>query len=371
MSNSNGPSEIHPTTLQEWLREKKPVQIIDIRPQEDYEDWHIAEAENIDSYYAIQKRDPGKLAEFEINDDTPVVTVCYAGVTSKLAANYLHSKGANAYSLIGGMQWWSMAWNDAELNLNNSSAKVIQVRRTGKGCLSYIIESDGEALVIDPSVDSQIYLDIAKEHGWTIIGVIDTHVHADHLSRGRGLANESGSEYYLPNNDRVHFEYNGLEDGDVLEVGSSKLKAIHTPGHTYESTSYLLDNEALFTGDTIFPTSIGRPDLKAGKQETEERTRILHKSLKNILELDPDIKILAGHTNKPVAFNDEAITTTVGSAKSIKLTQLDENEFVNTVISRIPANPPNHLQIIEMNEKGIFPPGDTTILEAGSNRCAI
>lgn len=374
MSNQQNQLEIHPSTLIEWLREKKPVQIIDIRPTDDYDEWHIAEAENIYVYHDLQRRRPGLLEDFQPeSEDTPVVTVCFAGNTSMIAANYLQSRGINALSLIGGMQGWSLAWNEAEVPLKNSSAKVIQIRRTGKGCLSYIIGSEGEAVVIDPSVDPEVYQDLAKDNGWEIKQIIDTHIHADHLTRGRLLADLVGAPYRLPDQDRTDFEFTPFNEGDVIKFGSSKIKAIATPGHTYESMTFYLDDEALFTGDTLFKKSIGRPDLKAfDKTETEDRAAALYDTLQDLTTLPEETLVLPGHTSQPVAFAQPAITTTIGKTKTeIELLNGLKDDFVNTVISKISNTPPNHLQIVNFNEKGVFPQIDVTKLEAGANRCAI
>ena len=366
-------TEIDLKTLREWqLEQGQPVKVIDIRPAQDYNEWHISGAENVDAYDALYARQPGPLADFEPPPDTPIVAVCFVGQTSKLAANYLRSRGINALSLTGGMARWSMAWNISEVPLAKSSAQVIQVRRTGKGCLSYMIASEGEAAVIDPSVDIQIYLDIAKEKGWDIRTVIDTHVHADHLSRARILEEQSGAKYLLPAQDRVSFEHDVINDGDTITIGAAHLKALHTPGHTYESVSFMLDEEALFTGDTLFLSSIGRPDLKANADETKERAHLLYKTLQNLFDLSGETIILPTHTSKPVPFDSIPLISTLNKAKkTIEVLSMAEDEFVDFILSRIPQTPPNHLQIVKWNESGSFPQGDVTTLEAGANRCAI
>ena len=365
-------TEIDSATLRDWLEKGKPVKVIDIRPASDFAEWHIAGAENVDAYDALYARQPGPLQDFDPPPDTPIVAVCFVGQTSKMAANYLRSRGQNAMSLTGGMQSWSTAWNSAQIPLDKSKAHLIQVRRTGKGCLSYIVASEGEATIIDPSVDPQVYLDVAARHDWEITNVIDSHVHADHLTRGRVLAEQTGSRYHLPAQDRVSFDFQPLKDGDTIHIGKTKLKALHTPGHTFESMSFLLDDEVLFTGDTLFLTSIGRPDLKASFKETEQRTHMLYKSLMQLSSLPEETLVLPTHTNAPVPFDEIPIYSTLGEVKEkIEVLKFEEDEFVAFLLNHIPETPPNHMQIVHLNEAGSFPDGDITLLEAGANRCAI
>ncbi len=116
---------------------------------------------------------------------------------------------------------------------------MIQVRRTGKGCLSYLIGSGGEAAVIDAALPPEAYQELAAERGWTITHVLDTHVHADHLSRARLLAEATGAELHLPAQDRVTYPFTPSMTGTSCRSGASRLVAMHTPGHTLESMSYL------------------------------------------------------------------------------------------------------------------------------------
>ena len=123
----------------------------------------------------------------------------------------------------------------------------------------------------------EVYQDLAVQHGWTITHVLDTHVHADHLSRSRLLAEATGATLHVPEQDRVTYSFTPVRDGDILDIGSSRLVALRTPGHTLESTSYLLDGKALFTGDTLFLAGVGRPDLEASPEAgTRARARLLH-----------------------------------------------------------------------------------------------
>ena len=364
--------EIDTPTLQAWLENGHTVEVIDIRPRADYVAWHIPGSLNVDAYQAIHHRNPGPLADYHPPDGRQVVAVCYVGQTSKIAAQYLGSRGIETLSLSGGMQSWSLSWNLAEVPLAHSSAAVVQVRRTGKGCLSYWVSSGGEAVVIDPSVDPQVYMDLATQRDCRIVKVLDTHIHADHLSRSRVLSELTGATHYLPKQDRALFEYQALEPDQVITFGSSQLEAIHTPGHTFESMSFLLDGEALFSGDTLFLESVGRPDLKADREETEARARALHRSLQNLAALDPGIVILPCHTGQPVPFDHAPLAspleTIVGKVPALRY---DEEQFVTWILERLPANPPNYEKIVQLNEQGVFPELDPTMLEAGGNQCAI
>src|SRR5688572_1325242 len=197
-------------TLREMLEQGKPVTVLDIRHTNDWAEWAIPGSLNVDAYDALKAREPAALAEVTLPGDRPVVTICGAGVVSQVAADQLQARGFEALSLEGGMKSWSLAWNSAEVSLPDSKVRVIQVRRTGKGCLSYLIGSEGVAAVIDPALDPEVYLSLARSQGWTIRYVLDTHIHADHLSRGRKLAEQAGTSLYLPLQERVAYPFQPL-----------------------------------------------------------------------------------------------------------------------------------------------------------------
>ncbi len=269
------------------------------------------------------------------------------------------------------MRAWSLAWNSAEVPLSDSHARIIQIRRTGKGCLSYLIGSGEEAAVIDASLPPDIYSNLAESNGWKISQVLDTHIHADHLSRGRLLAMANGATYNLPEQDRATFPYQAIKDGDRLKIGPTELRVIGTPGHSLESSCYLLADRALFTGDTLFLSAVGRPDLKAEAGESEKRARLLHDSLQSLLSLAPEILILPGHSSEPIPFDERPLTASLAQVgQQVELLSLSVDEFAARLLARIPATPPNHLRIVELNEAGHMPDSGVTELEAGANRCA-
>jgi glyoxylase-like metal-dependent hydrolase (beta-lactamase superfamily II) len=284
----------------------------------------------------------------------------------------LRDRGFDARSLAGGMKAWSLAWNSAEVPVPGSAATVVQVRRTGKGCLSYLIGNNDEAVVIDAALPAEVYQDLAAEHGWTITRVLDTHVHADHLSRSRLLAEQTGATLHLPEQDRVSYPFTPIRDGDTLAIGSSRLIPMRTPGHTLESTSYVLDGKALFTGDTLFLAGVGRSDLEASPEQARSRGGLLHASLMRLTALPPETIILPGHTSEPAPFDNCPIAATLADVISrVGMLGLSEEAFLDAILARIPPTPPNHARIVALNEAGEMPDGDPTELEAGANRCAV
>jgi glyoxylase-like metal-dependent hydrolase (beta-lactamase superfamily II) len=359
-------------TLRTWMEEGHPVTILDVRPTAERVEWAIPGSVHVDAYRALNEYDPHALDAVEVAADIPVVTVCGAGKTSQLAAEQLAARGVPALSLEGGMKAWSLAWNTAEVPLPGSEACVIQVRRTGKGCLSYFIGVGSEAFVIDASLDPQIYLDLARSRGWQITSVFDTHIHADHLSRSRQLAERSGAMLFLPDQRRVSFPFTAMRDGDTLATPQLRLTALHTPGHTPESTCYLLNNSVLLTGDTLFPTSIGRPDLHANAQEARARSALLYHSLHKLLALPSETLVLPGHASQPVPFDGVPTGARLAEIdEQIGLLHVTQTVFVETLVQRLPPTPPNYERITRLNEAGLFPDHGVTELEAGANRCAI
>ena len=273
--------------LRAMLEERQPVTVLDIRKAEDRAEWAIPGSLHIDAYEALKAGDPDALADVRpFRMDAPVVTVCGAGKVSLTAMEQLRAAATTRARSTGGMKAWSLAWNSAEVPVPGSAATVVQVRRTGKGCLSYLIGNGDEAVVIDAALPPAVYQDLAAEHGWTITHVLDTHVHADHLSRSRA-AGRGDRRDAAPARSRIACPIPSPPSATATRSRSARpgLTAMRTPGHTLESTSYLLDGRALFTGDTLFLAGVGRPDLEASAEQARARARLLHASLRRLAAL--------------------------------------------------------------------------------------
>jgi glyoxylase-like metal-dependent hydrolase (beta-lactamase superfamily II) len=363
--------EITPDELRTALATDRPVSVLDVRPHEEFEEWHVPGSRHVGGYSALKEGQEGVYDDLAVPDDRPIVTVCGAGRTSREAARRLRAQGKEAYSLNGGLRGWTFAWNAASTQF--PEAEIVQLRRTGKGCLSYLVGSEDEALVIDPALSPGVYKEQADDRGWTIVGVLDTHVHADHLSRARRLAEATDASLYLPTQDRVSFAHRSLDDGDEIAVGDATLTAVHTPGHTPESTSYRLGEKALFTGDTLFLNGVGRPDLDADPEEAKHKARRLYRSLQRLMRFSDDAMVLPGHAPEPVPFDDEVVGAPLGAVKNqVEALHWSEERFVDTVTENVPPTPPNHETVIARNEIGDWPDDETIIdLEAGANRCAV
>lgn len=357
--------------LRTLLENKEPVHILDVRPKEEREEWNIPESEFVDIYSKLKSGEKKLFSNINFHQDVPVVTLCAAGKTSIIAMEQLRENGIEAYSLEGGMREWTTAWNSAKTK-DSLETTVMQIRRTGKGCLSYLLENNSEAIVIDASLDTEVYTSIVKKNNWKIKYVVDTHIHADHFSRGKQLADATNAIFLLPNQDLVNYKFQPIIDGTLLNFGKATLKAIHTPGHTHESYSYLVNNESLFSGDTLFTGGVGRPDLKATPDLAQQKAGLLYQSLQKLLAFENSLTVYPGHISNPVAFDEKLICNTLGDIKkNVKILKLNENDFINNLLKKIPETPPNYEAIVKLNLKGRTDGANLIDLEAGANRCAI
>jgi glyoxylase-like metal-dependent hydrolase (beta-lactamase superfamily II) len=360
--------------LVERLEHGADVTVLDIRREDERADWFIPGSTPAPVYDDVRA---GRLEAVDelapALADQHVVVVCAAGITAAKAAARLRERGVDAATLEHGMRGWSNASQAVEVPVSGSGATVVQVARLGKGCLSYVVESGGEAVVIDPALDADVYERLAADRGWRIVAVCDTHVHADHLSRARSLAAAAGAAHVAPDGGRLHYSATEPSAAAPIVVGTSKLAVLAAPGHTPESVVYVLDDgAAAFTGDTLFTASVGRPDLEASAAQAQARAHSLYVSLHHLLrELRGDTVIAPCHASAAIE-PGHAVWTRLSQARTIPLLALDEDAFVAQVTSALPPTPANHSRIVELNEAGELPDADEALdLEAGANRCAV
>lgn len=351
--------------LKELLPKNKML-LIDVRTPDEYGSWRINESINVpidaleDSLEGIPK-------------EKQIITICAHGIRSKAAAEFLRKKGFNAASIFGGMAAWNSVYDTAFVDIDTKDARVVQVRRLGKGCIGYFVISKGEAAVIDPTAHVQEYINMAAKLNCRITKVFDTHQHADHVSGARALANLTGAKVFLNPLDAYKFSgFQQIRDNDKILIGDAEIEALHTPGHTKGSTSFLINN-VLITGDTLFVDGIARPDLR---DKSEEFAEDLFNTYHNkILSMNDSTNILPGHFSTENAIRFEVpIASELGAVrKSVRLFDYSKRQFVEAV-RNVPPKPPNYETIVRINKGELpFPVSqeDTEELEEGPNRCVV
>lgn len=357
---------------------KEELFILDVRNENDFQDWKI-DGENFD-YLNVPYFDLLDGVEEiigKIPADKEVVVVCAKEGSSIMVAEMLSEGGLSVSYLKGGMKAWSEHLEPVKVGELQGGGEIYQFVRIGKGCLSYMVVSNGEAALFDATRMTDIYLDFAERLDAKITHVFDTHLHADHISGGRTIAGKTGATYWLPPKDatKVTFDYQPLEDGNEVTIGNTTINidAIYSPGHTIGSTSFVVDKKYLLSGDILFIDSIGRPDL-AGMAEdwVGDLRETLYSRYK---ELSEELIVLPAHFMIIDELNDDgSVSEKLGIlfAKNHGLNIEDEKEFRKLVTENLPPQPNAYQEIRKTNMGKINPDIDKQReMEIGPNRCAV
>ncbi|MCA1053867.1 MBL fold metallo-hydrolase [Rossellomorea aquimaris] len=363
---------------QKVIRNQKAF-ILDVRKKGDFDDWKVegksVEVFNTPYTELMEGIDP---IVDHLPKNEPIYVICSKGNSSKKVADQIADHGyEDVYSIEGGMQAWSEHLEPIKVGDLKDGGSIYQFVRIGKGCLSYFIESNGEAAIVDTTRMTDVFKEFAKQKGVSIKALIDTHLHADHISGGRQLAESVGADYYLPPRDakEVTFDYTPLEEGKDIEIGHSviSLQPIYTPGHTIGSTSLIVDDSYLLTGDILFIDSIGRPDLagKAGDWADDLRNT-LYSTYKS---LGAELIVLPAHFMTIKEMNEDgSVAEKLGVLykENHGLNIEDEDEFRKAVSENLPPQPNAYQEIRKTNMGKIYPNEDEQReMEIGPNRCAI
>lgn len=373
-------------TVQKWTAAKvarkvidnEELFILDVRNEDAFQDWkiegHKFEYLNVPYFELL---DGVEEILPQLPTDKEVLVVCAKEGSSVMVAEMLAEEGREAAYLEGGMRSWSSYLEPVKVANLDNGGELYQFVRLGKGCLSYMVISEGEAAIVDAVRFTDDFINFAKDKGAKIKHVFDTHLHADHISGGRHIAAETGATYYLPPKDaaEVVFDYTALTDGLNVKVGASKIdvSALYTPGHTIGSTSFIIDDQFLLTGDILFIDSIGRPDL-AGL--AEDWVGDLRETLySRYRELAEELVVLPAHFMIIDELNENGtVARRLGELfkENHGLNIEDEEEFRRTVTDNLPPQPNSHERIRQVNMGKIIPDNDEqTEMEIGPNRCAV
>jgi hydroxyacylglutathione hydrolase len=257
-----------------------------------------------------------------------------------------------------------------------------QILNEEAGCLSYLIGCGqaGQAVVVDPARDRvDEYVSLARRKGLTITHIVETHIHADHVSGNQALAEKTGARILLHPAADAAFPTTPIADAEDIHLGSVALRVLHTPGHTPESVSLLVTDRArgdepwfVLTGDTLFVGDVGRPDFGG-----ERAAATLYQSLtRRLLTLPDSVEVYPAHgagSSCGRAMSSKTAST-VGFERrfNVALRAGTEEAFVRALMTGIPPKPPNFDRIIARNRARALPPtGEPRALSAAQAREAI
>jgi len=360
-----------------WMQEGKDALFLDVRSQGEFADWRIQVTSIPQVCIPYEEfEDQSKRVWESLPTDKPINIICRRGRTARIVAEQLDAKGYDVYVLDKGMQEWSQFYHDVTV-AEEAGWKLIQLQRLGKGCLSYMLLSGGEAMIVDPGRHAEEYLKLAAREHVNITGIMDTHLHADHISGAVEIAKRTGANYFISSQEMQDstLSYQAVEDHEVFKLGEVEVKVmlIPTPGHTPGSVSFLVNDTYLLSGDTIFVGGLGRPDL--GGKAREWAQKLYDTVFHSIAGLPDDTIVLPSHFSGVEEFcADGYVGATLGSirANNEAMRTEDRERFADLVAGRVGATPPNYTEIVEINRGKVVADGDKQLeLEVGPNRCAV
>lgn len=348
--------------------------ILDLRLEDEFAAWRIEGRGPLETLNLPQHLFVGEEEKFlsRLPKDREIFLVCAHGDGSKYEAELLQAKGYRAMSLAGGMDAWGVLY---ETSCLDGEPLIHQVYRVAKGCISHVLISGGEAVVIDAVRHLDAIRAILERHGARLKYVFDTHLQADHISGGRHLAQEAGCPYLICSADLagVAYSYQPLSDGAEFTFGGSCLRVLPSPGHTPGSSSLLLDGRILFSGDTVMETTVGRPDLGG---MVDEWAGLLYDTIHvRLRPLGGEVLILPSHAAS-VRERDEQglVKLTMAEARRtlIHFGLTDRDAFVEHVKATLLENPERYQDIRRVN-LGLLAPDEARLqeLEVGQNLCGM
>jgi glyoxylase-like metal-dependent hydrolase (beta-lactamase superfamily II)/rhodanese-related sulfurtransferase len=355
--------------------------LLDVRNNEEFgrfkvEGPHLSKILNLPYIEFIEKEEE-TVDQFQVSKAESIRIVCAKEGSAKYVGDILLRNGWQDVKILEkGIKSWGNLLTPKLVASQNGYA-FYQFIRPGKASCSYGLIYGDEMVVFDPSRNAQYYQDFAKKHDARIIKTFETHLQADYISGSQRLHSDTGAQIVGHQDDfkDAVFEYRGVNDQDIFRFTNEgpEIKAIHTPGHTPGSTSYLIDNKYLVTGDTVFILSIGRPDL-GGK--AEEWSKLLYITLRTkIADMDDDLLILPGHyLDWSEANPDNVFVDSMGSikAKNANIYGIaEEDEFVRFIEDNMRKQPDVYGEIRKVNA-GILEVDDEEqeVMDLGKNECA-
>lgn len=380
MAAETGRQPIEVDDLLTRLDRGEDVLLLDVRNDDDFARWRLEARRPVATahipYFEFIE-DP-QAAAARLPRAGEIAVLCAYGGSSEYVVGALHELGVAARNVAGGMVAYGDLLAPAPVAAG-PGFELWQVNRRGKGCLSYVLACRGEAIVVDPARHVDWYDAFLRERGARLTRVLDTHVHADHVSGGPRLAARHGASYFVSAGPGapVGHVVTPLLDGQTLRLGGDEgvaleVRAIETPGHTPGSTCFLVDGRCLLTGDTLFVGGVGRPDLGG---QVDPWGRDLFRTLRGRLAALPDdVVVLPAHWAAPREMDpDGVVAARLGELRrTLPEFALDgEDAFVEAVRAGVSEPPAAYARLLRIN-LGLETAGaeQLTEWELGKNQCA-
>jgi glyoxylase-like metal-dependent hydrolase (beta-lactamase superfamily II)/rhodanese-related sulfurtransferase len=381
---TEGPS---PVTIGEVLKRAdggEPLVLLDVRNDEDFERWKLEGRKPLETVHVpyFDFIEDEERAAAQLPRGREIVVVCASGDSSAMVSELLSDKGLPARNVSGGMVAYGTYLEPVAVPLGPGEKgrfEIWQINRRGKGCLSYVVRGGEEAIVVDPSRDVAWYEAFLDELGARLVQVLDTHVHADHVSGGPELAKKRGAPYFVAAGEdfELRKDVTPIADRSEIRLGgdggvSVQVQAVKTPGHTPGSTSYLVAGKYLFSGDTLFIRSVGRPDL--GGQVIPWGKSLFHTLKERVASLPDDTVVLPAHYADVSEIGpDGVVSGRLGDLRASvpELQIATEEEFVEAMRREVSEPPAAYADIIRVNLGTTeASPEKIAEWELGKNECA-
>lgn len=365
--------------LFQWLTTKEDFLLLDVRNDVEFGRFKVEGPYPIDMlnvpYMEFLEHEAESVAR--VPRGRKVRIVCAKEGSAKFVGEILVNHGyQDVASMLSGIKAWGNLLEPIRLN-DGEEYEIHQFRRPGKASCSYGLVFGKEMMIFDPAKNIAAYQAFAHNRGLAIIRTFETHRQADYISGSQQLQSTTGARIMAPEPDfkEARFPYEPVGDQQVFAFTGSgpEVKAIHTPGHTPGSTSYLVDNRYLISGDTVFIVSIGRPDLGG---MVEEWSKMLYRTMtRKIIPMDDAIHVLPGHYMDWSEADDRlAFSAPLGRVKSTNRHIYDignEGDFVDYIKSNMRPQPEEYAKIREINA-GLKQADEEEqdVLDLGKNECA-
>jgi glyoxylase-like metal-dependent hydrolase (beta-lactamase superfamily II)/rhodanese-related sulfurtransferase len=374
------PETLAPETLARRLADGESIRLLDVRDRDEFERWQVAgsvTATQLPFAKALQAQVTDTVDEFaeRVAGEGPITVVCARGEASAYVAGLLTEAGIEARNLAGGMEGWARVYEAREIAAGEVT--ILQYGRPASGCLGYLLVADGHAAVVDPlRAFTDRYGEDAAARDAAIEAVIDTHVHADHVSGLRSVAAANDARALI--SERAHErgvrgDVATFAAGESLTLGERELGTVALPGHTTGMTGIVV-GDVVLTGDSLFLESVARPDLEADDEAAPAFARELYATLTERLAGFDDATVIApGHASERTPQNDDGTyTATLGELRErLWAFDVDEATFVERVCSNLPPRPANVEAILAANLGETVPDDEEAFTwELGPNNCA-